>query len=396
MPLPVRIVIVGGGLAAVSLVQALRRLDFAGELVVLSGEDAVPYDRPPLSKDVLRGERDAPLLVEAADWADLEVDLRLGCRAGGLDPQGRRVLLAGGASLPYDALVVATGAAPRHLAGLSGDGVHVLRTQEDATALGAAIRRAGQVVIVGGGFIGCEVAASARALGAQVVLLETLGLPLVRALGPAVAAELTAVHVGAGVDVRAGTRIEAVTGTGADRLLALSDGTTVPGPVVLVGIGVTADTGWLAGSGITLDDGVVCDAGGRSSLPGVWAVGDASRWWLPALAAHRRIEHWTNALEQAEVLAANLLGADAAHDPVPYVWSEQYGVTLQVAGLPAPDDDVTVLRVGPAADLLAAVYGRDGRCTGVLVGGAPRVFSRLRKLLAAGAPYDDVVVSASL
>ena len=396
MPLPTRTVIVGGGLAAVSLVRALRRLDHDGELIVLSGEDAVPYDRPPLSKDVLRGERDAPLLVEAADRADLRVDLRLDCRAVALEPQERVVVLADGTRLPYDALVVATGAAPRHLPGLTGDGVHVLRTQEDAAALGAAIRRAGHLVIVGGGFIGCEVAASARALGADVVLLETLGQPLVRALGPAVAAELTAAHVAAGVDVRAGTRIEAVHGTGTDRLLALSDGSTVAGDVVLVGIGVTPGTGWLAGSGIALDDGVVCDAGGRSSLPGVWAVGDASRWWLPAASAHRRIEHWTNALEQAEVVAANLLGADVSHDPVPYVWSEQYGVTLQVAGLPGPDDDVTVLRVGPTADLLAAVYGRDGHCTGVLVGGAPRVFSRLRKLLAAGASYDEAVVSAAL
>ena len=395
MPLPSRIVIVGAGLAAVTLVQALRRLDYAGELVVLSGEDTLPYDRPPLSKDVLRGERDAPLLLEAADWADLQVDLRLGRRAVGLDPKEGAVLLDDGARLSYDALVVATGAVPRHLAELAGEGVHVLRTRDDAAALGDAIRQASRVVIVGGGFIGCEVAASARALGADVVLLEVLGLPLVRALGPVVAAELTAVHVAAGVDVRAGTSIVAVHGDGADRSLELSDGTTVPGDVVLVGIGVTADTDWLAGSGVTLADGVLCDAGGRSSLPGLWAVGDASRWWLPSLAAHRRIEHWTNAMEQAEVVAGNLLGADAEHDPVPSVWSEQYGVMLQVAGLPAAEDDVTVLKVGPGADRLAAVYGRDGRCTGVLVGGAPRVFNRLRKLLAAGGSYDEVATSAA-
>ena len=396
MPLPSTIVIVGAGLAAVTLVQALRRLDYAGELVVLSGEDALPYDRPPLSKDVLRGERDAPLLVEAADWADLKVDLRLGRRAVAVDPQERVLQLDDGACLSYDALVVATGAVPRHLPELTGDGVHVLRTRDEATALGDAIRAAGRLVIVGGGFIGCEVAASARALGADVVLLEVLGLPLVRALGPVVAAEVTAMHVAAGVDVRAGTAITAVHGTGADRQLELSDGTTVPGDVVLVGIGVTADTDWLAGSGITLADGVLCDAGGRSSVPGVWAVGDASRWWLPALSAHRRIEHWTNAMEQAEVVAGNLLGADAEHDPVPYVWSQQYGVLLQVAGLPAGEDDVTVLRVGPAADRLTAVYGRDGRCTGVLVGGAPRVFNRLRKLLATGASYDEALISAAL
>ena len=391
MPSPT-VVIAGGGLAAVTLVQSLRQRDFDGKLIVLSGESVLPYDRPPLSKDVLRGERPAPLLVQPADWADLRVDLRRGRSAVGLDPQRRAVLVDDGTEVAYDALVVATGATPRRLESLDGRGVFVLRTQDEAAALGAAIRRSGHLVIVGGGFIGCEVAASARALGATVVLIEQQELPLTAALGPVVAAALTALHVAAGVDVRGGATIREVRGDGADRVLLLSDGSVVPAGVVLVGVGVTADTGWLATSGIELDNGVVCDQAGRSSLPGVWAVGDVARWWLPWLAAHRRIEHWTNAMEQAEVVARGLLGEDASHDPVPYVWTEQYGVTYQLAGLPAPDDEVTLV----PGEQLVAVYGRAGRCTGVLVGGAPRVFNRLRKLLRANAFYDDVVASATL
>ena len=386
------VVIAGGGLAAVTLVQSLRQRDFDGELLVLSGESALPYDRPPLSKDVLRGERSAPLLVQPADWADLHVDLRLGRNAVGLDPERRAVLVDDGTEVAYDVLVVATGATPRRLDLLDGPGVFVLRTQDDAAALGAAIRHSGHLVIVGGGFVGCEVAASARALGATVVLIEQQELPLTAALGPVVAAELTALHVAAGVDVRAGATIHEVRGDGADRVLLLSDGNVVPASVVLVGIGVTADTGWLAGSGIEIDNGVVCDQAGRASLPDLWAVGDVASWWLPSLAAHRRIEHWTNAMEQAEVVARGLLGEDASHNPVPYVWTEQYGVTYQLAGLPASGDEVTMV----PGDQLVAVYGEAGRCTAVLVGGAPRMFNRLRKLLRANAFYDDVVASARL
>ena len=386
------VVIAGGGLAAVTLVQSLRQRDFDGELLVLSGDGALPYDRPPLSKDVLRGERSAPLLVQPADWADLHVDLRLGRNAVGLDPERRAVLVDDGTEVAYDVLVVATGATPRRLDLLDGPGVFVLRTQDDAAALGAAIRHSGHLVIVGGGFVGCEVAASARALGARVVLIEQQELPLTAALGPVVAAELTALHVAAGVDVRAGATIHEVRGDGADRVLLLSDGNVVPASVVLVGIGVTADTGWLAGSGIEIDNGVVCDQAGRASLPDLWAVGDVASWWLPSLAAHRRIEHWTNAMEQAEVVARGLLGEDASHNPVPYVWTEQYGVTYQLAGLPASGDEVTMV----PGDQLVAVYGEAGRCTAVLVGGAPRMFNRLRKLLRANAFYDDVVASARL
>lgn len=391
MPGPGRVVVVGAGLAAVRLAEELREQGFDGSLVVVGEEDVPPYDRPPLSKHVLRGEREAPPLLQPEDYARLDVDLRLGVRAVALHPEQRNVLLEDGSTVDYDELVVATGAAPRHVPDLEGDGVHVLRTAADAARLRDAVVKAGRVTIVGGGFIGCEVAASARAMGADVVLLEVLPLPLVRVLGPEVAPEVVRLHRESGVDVRSATSVLEVDGEGADRTLVLSDGTTVPGDVVLVGIGVEPRTAWLDGSGVDVDGGVVCGADGRSSVDGVWAIGDVSRWWLPSHDVHRRIEHWTNASEQAGVVARNLLGAQEQHDPVAYVWSDQYATKWQLVGLPAPTDDVTLLHVGPKGDKLLCVYGRDGRLTGALGASAPRPVMTVRRLLGERASYAEAL-----
>lgn len=393
MPAPARVVVVGAGLAAVRLAEELREHGFEGSLVVVGEESVPPYDRPPLSKHVLRGERAAPPLLAPEDGARLRLDLRLGVRAVALHPDERSVLLDDGSTVEYDELVVATGATPRHVPDLEGDGVHVLRTADDAAGLRAAVVQAGRVTIVGGGFIGCEVAASARSMGADVVLLEVLALPLVRVLGPTVAEQVVRLHREHGVDVRSATSVLEVHGEGAGRTLVLSDGTTVPGDVVLVGIGVEPRTAWLDGSGVDIDGGVVCGADGRSSVDGVWAVGDVSRWWLPSHAVHRRIEHWTNASEQAGVVARNLLGGREEHDPVAYVWSDQYATKWQLVGLPAPTDDVTLLQVGPKADKLLCVYGRDGRLTGALGASAPRPVMRVRQLLAQRASYDAALAA---
>ncbi len=264
---------------------------------------------------------------------------------------------------------------------------------QDAEGLRAAVEQAGHLTVVGGGFIGCEVAASARAMGADVVMLEVLPLPLVRVLGPTVAEQVVRLHLDHGVDVRSATSVLEVHGEGAGRTLALSDGTTVPGDVVLVGIGVEPRTAWLDGSGLDVDGGVVCGADGRSSVDGVWAVGDVARWWVPSQEVHRRIEHWTNASEQAGVVARNLLGAQEQHDPVAYVWSDQYTTKWQLVGLPAATDDVTLLQVGPKGDKLLCVYGRDGRLTGALGASAPRPVMKVRQLLTEGASYADALAA---
>src|SRR5215204_5117472 len=389
---PRSIVVTGGGLAATRTVEALRRLEVDSSITVLCGEDEPPYDRPPLSKEVLRGERDETPL--RADWADLQVDLRLGVRAVALHPRDRNVLLDDGSTLTYDALVIATGAQPRRLPGISGPGAHVLRTLDNARALAEDVRREGRLTIVGGGLIGCEVAASARAMGAEVTLLELLPAPMARVLGPQVAAEVAEMHEREGVTLRCGLSVVEARGEGADRELLLSDGSTVPAPVVLVALGVTPDTGWLDGSGIEVDDGVLCDATGRTSIPGIWAGGDVARWQHPLFGTHVRHEHWTSAADQGVAIARDLAGQPAPLDEVPYFWSDQYRTKFQVLGSPHPDDDVALLRVGPDANRLLAVYGRGGRLTAVLGASAPKWVMRMRTQIRDGVPYDEAVAAA--
>lgn len=383
---------VGGGLAATRAVEELRRLGCSNRVTLVGEEPHPPYDRPPLSKEVLRGERpDSPL---REDWAELDVDLQLGRRAVALDLGARHVLLDYGAALTFDSLVIATGAAPRTLPGLAGPGVHALRTIEDARALAEDVRSAGRLTVVGGGFIGCEVASSARRMQAQVTLVELLPTPLARVLGTTVGAHLASLHEADGVQLRCGVAVvEAQDGTGPRQLL-LGDGSTVDAEVVVVGLGVLPSTGWLEGSGLQLDDGVVCDARGRTSAPGVWAAGDAARWLQPSTGGHRRAEHWTSAADQGAAVARDLMGTGAPLDEVPYFWSDQCGVKLQVLGLPDADDDVELLRVGPDPGRLLAVYGRAGRVTAVLGASAPRFVMRLRPLLAAGASYDEALATA--
>ncbi|TFV88883.1 FAD-dependent oxidoreductase [Blastococcus sp. CT_GayMR16] len=392
MTAPRSIVVTGGGLAATRTVEEARRLGLDSRITVVCAEAHAPYDRPPLSKQVLRGERpDAPL---RDDWSDLDVDLRLGSRAVALRPGERTVLLDDGERLDYDALVVATGARPRTLPGISGAGAHVLRTLEDSRSLAEDIRRTGTLTIVGGGLIGCEVAASARALGADVTLLELLPAPLARILGGQVAAEVARMHEDAGVRLLCGRSVVEARGEGPDRELLLSDGSTLSAPVVLVGLGVLPDTEWLDGSGIAVDNGVVCTATGRTSVDGVWAAGDVARWEHPLFGTHLRMEHWTSAADQGTAVARDLAGAPVALAEVPYFWSDQYGSKLQILGMPHPDDQVTLLRVGPDADRLLAVYGRDGVVTAVLGAAAPRWVMRMRPLLRDGAPYEDALAAA--
>jgi len=389
---PKSIVVTGGGLAATRTVEELRRLGVDSAITIVCAEDEPPYDRPPLSKEVLRGERDETAL--RPDWTDLEVDLRLGRRAAALHPGERNVLLDDGSTLTYDALVIATGAQPRRLPGISGPGAHVLRTLDDSRALAADIRRAGRLTVVGGGLIGCEVAASARALGADVTLLELLPAPLARIVGTQVAGEVARMHEEAGVRLRCGLSVVEAREEGPERELLLSDGSTVPAPVVLVGLGVEPDTDWLGHSGVEVDDGVLCDATGRTSVPGVWAAGDVARWEHPLFGRHMRLEHWTSAADQGVAVARDLAGQPAPLDEVPYFWSDQYRTKFQVLGWPHPDDDVTLLRVGPAGDRLLALYGREGRLTAVLGASAPKWVMRMRSMIRDGAPYDDAVAAA--
>jgi 3-phenylpropionate/trans-cinnamate dioxygenase ferredoxin reductase subunit len=387
-----RIVVVGAGLAGLRTVEHLRRLGHDGPLTLIGSETHLPYDRPPLSKEVLRGERPVVYLREESTYDDLDLDVHLGTEALAVDADRRAVQLVGDEVVSFDALVIATGAIPRTLPGSERlRGVHTLRTLEDCAALHDDLVQAGDVAVVGGGFIGCEVAASARTLGADVTIIEALPQLLIRALGDEVGGEVAALHRRNGVHIRRGAAVQVIEGADRVERVVLADGSVIPAATVVVGLGVRPATEWLEGSGIAVDNGILCDQWCQTSVPGIFAVGDAARWFNGPTGRHERVEHWTNAVEQAEVVAHNVLAAAAdrrAYAPVPYFWSDQYDVKIQALGFPSPGDDVQLHTVSPANRPLA-LYSHDGQFTAVVGFSAPGTVMKLRPLLADGASIAD-------
>ena len=382
---PHSVTVIGAGLAGLRTVERLRHRGYRGRIVLLGAEGHRPYDRPPLSKQVLRGERDDPWLRPADDYAGLDVEIRLGEQVLELDAE-QRVLRTRDAELPYDGLVIATGASPRRIPGIDG---RVLRTLDDATGLRGLLRPGTRLAIIGAGLIGCEVAASARTMGVDVDLIDVLTGPLIRVVGARVCNLVADLHRGHGVRLhlgaavsRAGTAAASGAETSAGEL-ALADGTVLAADVVLEAIGAVPETGWLAGSQLRLDDGVVCDADGRAA-DGIYAVGDVARW------DGRRSEHWTNAGWQADRVAAAILGQEPPLAEPAYWWSDQYDVKLQGLGAPGPDDDVRLITWGPKARTVA-LYARDGRLTGVVGFSAAAAVMRLRADIAAGSAISDVL-----
>lgn len=395
MSAPARVVVAGGSLAGLRTVEALRRGGYAGRVTVLGAERELPYDRPPLSKEVLAGKWDPAraALRTPESYAALDAEWRLATAATGLDLAGRAVL-AGGERVPFDALVIATGAAPRRLPGPLPPGVHVLRTLADCLAIRDAFDRAARVAVVGAGFIGGEVAATARARGLDVALIEALPVPLERQLGAVMGAEVAALQRDCGVDVRLGVGVAGFDGSERVRAVRLADGSAVPADVVVLGIGVAPETGWLAGSGLALEDGVLCDERCRASAPGVYAAGDVARWWNPRYGEAMRVEHWTHATEQADAAAASLLagaGPCAPFAPVPYFWSDQHGVKIQLAGRIRPGDEVCVVDGVVSERRFVALYGREGRLSAVLGWNRPRLVMQYRRLIRDGARFDDAL-----
>jgi NADPH-dependent 2,4-dienoyl-CoA reductase/sulfur reductase-like enzyme len=374
------IAVVGASLAGVRAAETLRAEGFDGRLILIGGEAHQPYDRPPLSKEILRGEWEpARISLRPGGYQDLALELRLGRRARSLDLAGRRLALEDDAFVEFDGLVIATGASPRTLEGADRLGnVFVLRTLDDAVALRAALERGPRVAVVGAGFIGAEVAASCRARGLGVTVVEPLPVPLERALGRELGAEIARIHREEGVDLRCGVGVAALEGERVVRGLRLADGTRVPADVVVIGIGVSPETGWLAGSGLALDDGVLCDAS-CAAAPHVVAAGDVARWPNALFDETMRIEHWTHAVEQGVHAARRLLhGAQAAgpFTPVPLFWSDQYDVKIQLAGRPSAGDEVRVVHGDPGARRCVALYGRDGWLVAALA------LNRSRRLVA--------------
>jgi NADPH-dependent 2,4-dienoyl-CoA reductase/sulfur reductase-like enzyme len=392
------IAVVGTSLAGLRAIETLRREGFDGRIVAIGGESHLPYDRPPLSKDLLAGISDAvDIVLRKQGVDDLDVEWILGTRATSLDLGARELTLAGDARVAFDGLVLATGSTPRRLPDQPAlPGLFTLRTLDDALALRAQLEAGPKVVVIGAGFIGAEVAATCRGRGLDVTVLEALPQPMVRGLGPELGEVVGELHRDHGVELRTGVQVEGIEGTDRVERVRLGDGTAIDADVVLVGIGVVPETAWLESSGLTIDNGVVCDET-CVAAPGVVAAGDLARWPNPLFDGQMmRLEHWTNATEQGVYAARRLLAGDDAADfpafaPVPFVWSDQYDRKIQTVGVVSADSDLHVAHGSYAERQFVALFGRDGRIVGALGFNRARQVMQYRRLIAERAGWDDAM-----
>jgi 3-phenylpropionate/trans-cinnamate dioxygenase ferredoxin reductase subunit len=378
---PANVVIVGAGLAGLRTAEELRARGYAGALTLIGAEARPPYDRPPLSKKVLTGEIDDTGL--RPDLHSLAIDLRLGETAVQL---GAGVLRTDVAEYEWDAAVAATGATPVRL---PGDGEQrVLRTADDALALRERLTPGTRLAIVGAGWIGAELATAAAGRGCQVTVVEAARAPLAAAIGAEIGGQTVPWYAEAGVDLRLRTPVAAIEPGG----IALADGGWLPADLVVTAVGVRPAVGWLAGSGVALDDGVVVDAGLETSVPGVYAVGDCASFWSGRYQRQLRVEHWDVALHSPAVAAANIAGGRDRYDPVPYFWSEQFGRMVQYVGWHG-SADLVVWRGEPTAAKWAVCWLMAGRLVAALTVGLPRDLLQARRLIEAGVAVDATALA---
>ena len=387
------VVVVGGSIGGVRTAQQLRRSGYAGTIALVERESHLPYDKPPLSKAVLDGEQpDLPSLMSRDQATELGIELCLGVAATGLDTASRELRLADGPTLTYeDALVIATGARARRSPWADLARVHELRDWDDAVALRDAMGVARRLVVIGAGFIGAEVASAARKQGLDVDLVDVAPVPMGRHFGTEIGDLFAELHRQHGVVTHFGTGVARLTTSEPGVRVELDDGTTIAADLAVVGLGTELNAEWLIGSGMALDDGVVCDQAGRvNAEAGVFAVGDVARWWHPSLHRQVRAEHWTNAVEQAAVVAHNIVHPDDVREHVPggYVWSNQYGWKIQIAGDPACGVHHELVR--PSPDRLVVLWAdAGGVLCGILTVNWPQLSLRGRKALASGAGLEE-------
>lgn len=391
------VLIIGASVAGIRTVQALRGHGYDGTITVLGAECEHPYDKPPLTKDMLAEPADgAPVpLLSAEDLAALEVDLRLGTRAVGLDPRRRVVSTEAGGEFNYGTLVVATGVRPRPLPGVGVlGGVYTIRDVRDARALRTELPRARRVVVIGAGFIGAEFASAVAKYGVPVSVVEVQQTPLAHLLGAEVGAELARLHALNGVELLAGERFSHFVGEERVAGVALGSGRMLPADLAVVGIGAVPATDWLADSGLPIENGIRCDENLRvPGFPGIYAAGDIALRQHPIYGDALRIEHWTNAGEHAAIVAADITGAPPPRTQLPYVWSDQYGRRIQIVGRPGLGHLAT--RDGAVdSDRFVAVYADvDGIAIGAVVVDDPRALMMCRRAIARRQTVAELEIS---
>jgi NADPH-dependent 2,4-dienoyl-CoA reductase/sulfur reductase-like enzyme len=386
-----RAVIVGASVGGIRTAQALRAEGYEGPIVVVGDEAELPYDRPPLSKQILTGtwDLDRIALITESDAAEAGIELRLGVAAAGLVLNDRRVVLEDGSSLTYDTLVIATGLSAREPSWPVESGLFVLRTLRDSAALRTRFQPGVRVVFIGAGFIGAEAASAARAAGCEVTLVDVEPVPMGRVAGAAIGAQLSQLHERRGVQTRFGVGVRAITGTEGALSVHLDDGTELDAAIVVAGLGAVPNVGWLAGSGLPVDDGVLCDEylrvdGGSS----VYACGDIARFPQAGLGRAARTEHWTNAADQARCVAHNIVhpGQPTAYRPSNYAWSDQYDWKLQVVGsrAAAATEELIGNLLAERPQVASLYADANGVLCGAVVLNWPRALVLCRRLVADG------------
>ncbi len=400
------VVVVGASLAGWRAVETLRAEGFHGDITLVGEELHLPYDRPPLSKQILAGTwpPEKAVLADRKRSSELQVHEVLGHRAMRLDAEGRKVEVDDGTILTGDAVVIATGATPRHLPGTENlghrDGLFTLRTLDDSVALQRAVGavQSCRLIVIGAGFIGAEVASTCAGLGCRVTVIEAMEIPLSNILGPLIGAHCGSLHASNGVDLRTGVGVAGIRrleGAASGLQVELVGGDVLAADVVVVGIGVVPAVSWLEGSGLTLENGVVCDDR-LFAAEGVVAAGDTARWLWHHDGGEEmiRIEHWQIAAEAGVAAARSILAGRADAEPfapIPYFWSDQFGIRFQVLGNPGGNDEVEIVDGSLEDGKFVALFGRAGRLRAAMAIGRPRRLMGYRPLLAAGSSWDDAL-----
>lgn len=388
------IVIIGASLGGIRVAEHVRRMGYEGTITLIGDEVHLPYDRPSLSKKILLGEATTDEIgLRRQPYEELNLDLKLGLRAVAFDGKTRTVELSNGEKIQGDRVFISTGSCPRALPGIPPlKGIHTLRYLEDAEAIRELLDHNDHIVVAGGGFIGAEVSAVARQLGKQVTLVEPAHTLMLRGLGEEWGQFMERYHREHGVDVRTNTTIRGVQGTTTLKGVELSDGEVIETSLMVVGIGADPNTGWLKNSGVDIDNGVVTDSYGETSVPGVYAIGDVARFKDESIEAHVRVEHWTNAEEMARAVARNAIHEGReVYKTVPMVWSDQFDLKIQTAGHLDDFDEEAVTMHDPQTGDCLVIRGKSGKLCGAIGFNRASVLVRMKKLIAKDTAFTAAV-----